>query len=190
MSSPISVIYQRHRLTVADYHCMEKTGIFGEDDRIELIEGEIIDMAPVGSYHAGTVNFLSNVLQMAVGMRAIISTQNPIVVSRHSEPQPDLALLKPRGDFYRNGHPTAEDVLLVIEVADKTLRYDQEIKAPLYAQHGIPELWIVDLENRCLRLYRGPSETGYQQEQTIQSSEALASLALLDTSVNLSALFT
>jgi Uma2 family endonuclease len=119
-------------------------------------------------------------------MKAIVSTQNPIVLSRHSEPQPDLALLKPREDFYRNGHPSAVDVLLVIEVADRTLRYDQEIKAPLYARHGIPELWIVDLENRCLRLYRGPSETGYQQEQTIQNSEALASLALLNTSVNLS----
>ncbi len=189
MSAAVQNLYQRHRLTVADYHRMAQTGVLAEDDRVELIDGEIIDMAPIGSPHAGTVTYLINILKIAIGERAIVSPQNPVFLGRHSEPQPDIALLKPRADFYRAKHPSPEDVLLIIEVADTTLRYDREVKAPLYARHGIPELWIVDLENRCLYLYREPGDEGYRQIETIEHPGVLTPLLLPDVPVALTDLF-
>jgi len=189
MNTAVKTIYQHHRLTVADYHRMGQVGIFSADDRVELIEGEIIDMAPIGSEHAGTVKFLANALRIAVGGRAIISVQDPIFLDRYSEPEPDVALLKPRNDFYRSAHPRPEDVLLIIEVADTTLRYDREIKAPLYARHGIPELWIVDLENRCLEVFRAPAEAVYQEVKGIERAGVLTPVALPDVSIDLKGLF-
>jgi Uma2 family endonuclease len=174
---------------VADYHRMGQADIFSVNDRVELIEGEIIDMAPIGSPHAGTVKFLANALRVAVGGRAVISVQDPVFLDRYSEPEPDIALLKPRDDFYRTAHPRPEDVLLIIEVADTTLRYDREVKAPLYARHGIPELWLVDLENRCLEVFRAPVEAGYQQVQNIERPSMLTPVALPDVSIDLTGLF-
>lgn len=189
MNTAAQVLYQRHRLTVADYHRMGQAGVFSVDHRVELIEGEIVDMAPIGSLHAGTVTYLIHVLRAALGDQAMVAAQNPVYLDRHSEPQPDIAVLKPRADFYRGSHPRPADVLLIIEVADSTLRYDCEVKAPIYARHGIPELWSVDLENRALLVYREPVETGYRQMQSSVRPGVLVPLALPGTAIDLSGLF-
>ena len=151
MSNTTSDIFQRHRLTVAEYHRMAETGIFSPDARVELIEGEVIDMPPIGSLHAGTVDYIANALRLAYGGQVIVRTQNPIRLSQHSEPQPDIALLRPRPDFYRNAHPTPVDVFLTIEVADTTLAYDTQIKLPLYARHGTPSISPDCFESSCIR---------------------------------------
>lgn len=189
MTTGVQTVYQRHRLTVAEYHRMGQAGVFSEDDRVELIEGDIVDMAPIGSSHAGTVKYLINILKLAVGERAIVSAQDPLALDRNSEPQPDIALLKPRTDFYRTAHPQPEDVLLLVEVADTTLRYDREVKLPLYARHNIPEVWIVDLENRGLCVYREPAEAGYRNAQTVEHPGVLVPVTLPDIPIDLSGLF-
>ena len=146
----------KHRLTVADFHKMGDAGIFHEDARVELIEGELFDMPPIGSGHAGTVMIFIHLLARAVGDLAIVGAQTPIVLGEESEPQPDIVLLKPRDDFYTRSHPMPEDVLLLIEVADSSTYYDRSIKIPLYAHHGVPEAWLIDLPHKRLELYRHP----------------------------------
>lgn len=151
----------RHRLTVQEYYRMAEVGLLAPDARVELIEGEIIDMAPIGSRHAATVNRLARLLNAAVNDLAVVSVQAPIRLGERSEPQPDLALLKPRADFYAQSHPTPADVLLVIEVSDTTLRYDRSVKVPLYARHGVPEVWVIDLEGNLIHFFRSPSGEAY-----------------------------
>ena len=136
---------------------MAEVGILDPDSRTELIDGEILDVAPPGSLHAGTVMQLNRLLQQAVGDRAIVSIQNPILLGRYSEPQPDCALARPRKDFYRSGHPQPDDLLLVIEVADSSLRFDRDVKSALYARHGVPELWLIDVRAKRLTRYRDPA---------------------------------
>ncbi len=138
---------RRHRITVDEYHRMAEVGLLAPDARVELIDGEIIDMAPIGSEHASVVDQLTRLLVRAVGDDAILRVQGSVRLGRRSEPGPDLVLLRPRPDFYRNQFATGNDTLLVIEVSDTTLRYEREIKIPLYARHGVPEAWIVDLRN-------------------------------------------
>lgn len=151
----------RHRLTVDDYRRMGEVGVLHDDERVELIDGEIIDMAPIGERHAGTVNQLAWLLQCAVGDSAIVQVQSPIQLGRYSEPQPDLALLVPRADFYKGARPRPHDTLLVIEVADTSLRYDQDVKGVLYAQHGVQECWLVDIAAKRFTRFRKPREGGY-----------------------------
>jgi Uma2 family endonuclease len=151
----------RHRLTVADYYRMGEAGIFAPGARVELIEGEVIDISPIGSRHGATVKRLNALLVTGVGSRGVVSVQDPLRLGDLSEPEPDLMLLKPRADFYAGAHPTAADVLLLIEVADTSARYDREIKLPLYARHGIGEVWIVDLEARLLWFHRLPANGAY-----------------------------
>lgn len=155
------LLLTRHRLTVADYHRMGEAGIFAPDARVELIEGAVVDMPPIGTRHASAVTRLLRAATSAVGTTAIVSAQNPVRLSDLSEPEPDLMLLKPRDDFYSGAHPTAADVLLLIEVADTSARYDREIKLPLYARHGIAEVWIVDLDARRVRFFRMPAGDVY-----------------------------
>lgn len=144
----------RHRLNVAEYHRMAEAGIFSPDERVELIEGEVIDMAPQKSRHASVLTELLNRLAQAVGPTARVACQVPLSLSDRSEPEPDLMLLRPRADRYSGSHPTPADVLLLVEVADSSLRYDREVKVPLYARHGVAEVWLVDLESNRLRLFR------------------------------------
>lgn len=151
----------RHRLTVEEYHRMAETGVLAPDARVELIEGEVLDMAPIGSRHWSVVNRLNRALTLAAGERAIVSVQSSLRLGYGSEPQPDLALLKPRADFYARALPFSTDCLLVIEVADTTGAYDRQVKLPLYARHGVPELWIVDLEMSVLRVCRKPNGDNY-----------------------------
>lgn len=152
---------RRHRLNVADYQRMAESGALTADARMELIEGEIIDMAPIGSKHAAVVKRLDRALQRAVGDRALVSVQDPIRLGEHSQPQPDLALLRPAADDYAGGLPSAADVLLLIEVADRSAAYDLQVKAPLYAEHGIGELWVIDLDAGTVRLMRAPRGRDY-----------------------------
>ncbi|MGH8507608.1 MAG: Uma2 family endonuclease [Gammaproteobacteria bacterium] len=189
MSTPEPVIYQRHRLTVADYHRIGTAGIVSEADRVELIEGEIIDMAPIGSEHAAVVRRLVRLFDRVIGEQAIVSAQDPVWLSSFSEPEPDIALLRYRDDFFRHAHPRPGDVLLIVEVADTSLRYDREVKLPLYARHAILEVWIVDLENRCLQVFREPAEGGYKQVQTVDRPGVMAPLQLPDCRIDLSSLF-
>lgn len=189
MSGTAQDLLQRHRLTISDYHRMGEAGILHEDSRVELIEGELIDMAPIGSQHAGTVKQLSRLFNLAVGQAAIISTQDPLILDKHSEPQPDIMLLRPRGDFYKSSHPRPDDVLLIIEVADTSLQYDRHIKIPLYAQHSIPEVWLVDLVNKTLTLFRSPSEHDYREVITPPSLDVVSPKLLCTVKLDLSVLF-
>ena len=151
----------RRKLDVAEYHRMGEAGILHEDDRVELIEGELIEMTPIGEPHVGTVNRLNRLLVVAAGTRAVVAVQNPVRLDGHSEPQPDFALLRPRADDYFGAKATPADVLLLMEVADASLRYDRAVKLPLYARHGIPEAWGVDLEHGLVEVHRQPAGDGY-----------------------------
>jgi Uma2 family endonuclease len=156
-----------HRLTVDEYYRMAEVGLLAPDARVELIEGEIIDMAPIGSRHASAVDWLARRFIEAVGESAIVRVQGPIRLGPRSEPQPDLALLRRRADRYAGGHPASGDVLLVVEVSDATLDYDRNVKAGLYARHGIPALWIVDLPQRRLHTFGRPGEGGYRDRSVV-----------------------
>ena len=165
----LSAAPARHRLDVDEFHRMVEAGIFGEDDRMELIDGDLIDMAPIGQGHAAIVCGLNEALFLACAGRAIVWPQNPIQLDRSSEPQPDLAVLRRRADFYATGdRPGPADVLLLVEVADSSLRFDQKVKLPLYARAGIAELWIVDLQRRVLHAYRKPDDDAYGEMTTHQ----------------------
>jgi Uma2 family endonuclease len=178
-----------HLFTVDEYYRMGEAGILGEDDRIELIEGRLVDMAPIGSTHAGVVIQLTALISAALAGRAFLSTQNPIRLGRRSEPQPDVAILRLRDDFYRKAHPTPKDVLLLIEVADSTIRYDREVKIPLYARHGIPEVWLIDLQQQRLEIYLQPSPDGYRQTIRPANDERIAPTLLPDVIVALADLW-
>lgn len=189
MSKPAMDLLNRHRLTVAQYHRMGEAGILRADARVELINGEIIDMAPTGSRHAGTVIQLAHILRQALDQNAQIAVQSPLVLNDESEPEPDLAVLRPRADFYKSSHPGPGDVLLLIEVADSSLRYDRLIKVPLYARHGIPEVWLVDLEGRRVSRFTDPGPQGYRRSDTPAELSGLEITALPSRTLDLSTLF-
>jgi len=180
---------RRHRLTVADYYRMAEVGILAPDARVELIDGDIIDMAPPGSLHAATVTFLTRALVLAAENEALVLAQNPVRLSEYSEPQPDLALLRRRDDFYREHHPRAGDVLLIVEVAATSLRFDRERKLPLYAGHEIPEMWLVDLHGKRLVRHRAPQQGAYTLVDEPDLSSALDVSALRRVAVDLQRLF-
>lgn len=146
---------------------MAEVGILYEDDRVELLDGEIWQMIPIGSYHAACVDRLTRAISHQVYQSAIMSVQNPIQLDDYTEPQPDLTLLRMRPDFYAEALPTAADVLLLIEVADTSLEFDRRIKLPRYAQAGVPEVWLVDLKAKSVRVYTQPTESGYQVIQQL-----------------------
>jgi Uma2 family endonuclease len=157
----------RRAFTVAEYHRMGEAGILHEDDRVELIDGVIVQMSPIGSRHAACVDRLAAVLMRALGERAIVRVQNPVTIGRLSEPQPDLMVLKPRDDFYAARHPGPSDVLLLIEVTDTTGVYDRATKLPLYARSGIVEAWVVDVRRHVIEVYRGPTLRGYRTRRDV-----------------------
>jgi hypothetical protein len=160
--------------TVDEYHRMAEAGILSEDERVELIEGEVVEMSPVGSRHVACVNRLTWLLSRRSGDEAIVSVQNPIRLSEYSEPEPDLALLRPRSDFYAEVLPGPADTLLVVEVMETSGEYDREKKLPLYAEAGIPEVWLVDLAGECIEVYRQPGPDGYREVETKRRGEKLA----------------
>lgn len=158
---------KRYRFTVDQYHRMGDAGVFHPECRVELVNGEIFEMAPIDPWHAGIVNWLNHRFVTALSGRAIVPVQNPTIVDRRSEPQPDLMLLKPRDDFYRRAHPTPDDTLLVVEVANTSLAHDRRRKLPLYARTGVLEVWIVNRRADAVEVFRGPTPDGYR-EHTIR----------------------
>ena len=173
--------------TVAEYHRMAEAGILGEDDRVELLEGEIVQMRPIGSRHASCVKRLVDIfIPLQVGRKVIISVQDPIRLGEHSEPQPDFTVLKPRPDFYAKAHPEPADVFLVVEVAETSAAYDRDMKVPLYAEAGVPEVWVVDVAEAGIEVYREPAPEGYRVRQVVRRGQHLAPEAFphLDVAVD------
>jgi len=154
-------VVRRHRITVDEYSRMAEVGLLAPDARVELIEGQIIDMAPIGTRHMSAVDRLTHWLVAAVGTRAIVRIQGSFRLSDITMPQPDVILLKPREDFYSSKTATGEDTLLVAEVSDTTLRYDLNVKVPLYARHQVPEVWVVDVEGGRVQFFRSLKSGSY-----------------------------
>lgn len=176
----MSLQIAKHWFTVAEYDRMGETGILTEDDRVELVEGEIIEMSPIGKRHAACVGRLTNLFGRLLAERTIVWVQNPIVLNDYSEPQPDVALLRRRDDFYERSLPTPDDVLLVIEVADTTIEYDRQIKIPLYARAGIAEVWIVNLVDEQIEVYAEHVNDAYQSKREFKRGETINSPSALN----------
>jgi Uma2 family endonuclease len=176
------------RFTVDDYYRMGEAGLFDPQQGVELIEGEIIEMTPIGTSHADWVDRLTRLLVEGTSRDIQVRVQGPVRLSLHSEPQPDLALLRPRAQPYAEAHPSGPDTLLVIEVSDTSLRYDREVKMPLYARRGVPEVWLLDIRARRLDIYRGPSDEGYRVHLHPAMDETLAPAALPDLKIDLAGL--
>jgi Uma2 family endonuclease len=168
----------RRRFDVDAYYRMAEVGILSPKDRVELIDGEIIEMAPIGAPHGGKVDRLTSLVARIVAEgQAIARVQGPLRLDHRNEPQPDLMLLRPRADFYESGHPTAADVLLLVEVADSSLAWDRGPKLALYARHGVPEVWIVDLRGRTVDVCRQPGPGGYAEQRSVVTGELTPVLA-------------
>ena len=157
----VDVEAARRLFTVEEYHRMAEAGILGADERVELIEGEVVQMAPIGPRHAGCVINATRLFITRLGDRAVVSPQNPVVIPPRSEPQPDLVVLRPRAVSYSRELPASEDVLLAVEVADTTVRFDRLVKARLYARAGIAEFWLCLPVDGAVEVYRGPGADGY-----------------------------
>ena len=170
----------RRAFTVDEYHRMAQAGIFSEDDRVELLQGEIVTMAPIGSRHQACVDRLTGLLSLQVAKRAVVRVQGPVRLDEHSEPQPDVALLNVRADYYAQAHPRPEDVLLVVEVAETSAEADRDIKVPLYARAGIAEVWLVDLSGESIEVFQRASPQGYQEVRRVRRGDRLAPCALPD----------
>ena len=161
---PAVPVPRRHPITVTEYFRMGETGVLDPQARVELIEGEIIDMPPIGAPHASKTNRLLDLLTAAVRGQAIVSVRNPVILGDLSAPEPDLALLRYRDDYYVQAHPRPDDILLLIEVADTSLVHDRNTKLPLYARFQIPEFWILDISGRHLDCHREPDSGRYTQQ--------------------------
>ena len=164
---------------------MSEAGILHEDDRVELLEGEIVEMAAIGTRHFTCVNNLTMLLARSVGDEAIVSVQNPVRLDEHNEPQLDLAVIRARN--YVESLPTPEDVLFLIEVSDTTLAYDRNVKLPLYARSGIREVWILDLTNETIERYTEPSGDGYRRVLKVWRGESLASIVITGIALDVNA---
>ena len=161
--------------TVGEYYRMAEADILTEEDRVELIAGQIVAMSPIGSRHAACVKRLNLLLGKMVGDSMLIGIQDPIALDAYSEPEPDLVLLRPRADFYADAHPVAADVLLAVEVADTSIDYDREVKLPLYAQAGLPEVWLIDLQKGHIEVYARSQGGAYQKRVEVTADATLTS---------------
>ena len=177
---------RQHRITADEYYRMGERNLFAPDARMELIDGVIIDMAPIGNPHMSAVDRLHEMLVKALQGSAIVRGQGSVRLGDYSVPQPDITLLRPRPDFYRTHTATPEDVLLVIEVSDSTLRFDLDIKAPLYAKHGVRELWVVDVQGRLVHFFRGLEAKAYRNTSTSAAPAMTPIAALPEVSIDLS----
>ena len=164
----------RRRFTVDEYHRMGQAGILGEDDRLELLEGEIVEMAPIGSRHQATVDRLTRLFSGRMADAVLVRVQGPVRLAEDSEPQPDVTLLRLRDDFYATAHPGPEDVILLVEVSDSSIEYDREVKLPHYARQGIPEVWIVDLDKDAIEVYTEPTVEGYRGVSQLGRGQTLS----------------
>ena len=174
----MAVQIARWQFTVADYARMRETGILSEDDQVELIDGEVREMSPIGSLHAAIVNRLTRLLSIQIGDTAIVSIQNPVQLNDYSEPQPDVAILQPRDDFYAGAHPVADDVLLAIEVADTSVDYDRAEKLPRYAAAQIAEAWLIDVASETIEQYWQPRNGKYLLKRLAERGDDVAAQAI------------
>ena len=179
----------RRRFTVADYHAMAKAGILTRDDRVELLDGDIILMPPIGNWHAANVDHIAYLLMPNLRGKANVRIQGPTRLSDLSEPQPDLMLLPWRDDFYRAGPPKPDDILLIIEVSDTTLDYDRNNKLSAYARAGVPEVWIVSRDDRRIEAYTDPSEGKYSSVRHVGPDETIAPQAFPDVTLEVGQFF-
>lgn len=170
----------RHRFTVAEYLRMAEVDLLGQDSRVELIGGEIVEMSPIYIAHTSTVKRLISLLTRQLGERIILGVQDPVQLSDDSLPQPDIAVLQPQDNFYSERHPGPDDILLLIEVADTSLRYDRRVKSKLYGAAGIADYWIVNLPARQIEVYREPRPNGYRTVTHYAPGETLSPLAFPD----------
>ncbi len=168
----------RRLFTLSQYHQMIVSGVFAEGDRVELIDGEVLEMAAIGSKHRAQVKRLNRLFSGLFESSVLVSIQDPIELGPRSEPEPDVALLRWRADFYESSHPQASDVYLVVEVADSTLEYDRSLKAPLYARSGIFEYWMINLQDNVIEVHRQPSASGYQVVQSYRRGMSIEVMAL------------
>lgn len=166
------------RFRVEDFRKMTEVGILPEESGWEIIDGYLIDKMSIGSKHAGTVKILNRILTIWAEKNAIVSVQDPIHIDEYNEPEPDIALLKPREDFYTKSHPTPADVLLLIEVSDSTVEYDRETKKTLYAEAGIAEFWLINLKNKTIEVYTQPKNSSYYSARILESGETIESAAI------------
>jgi Uma2 family endonuclease len=180
----MSIQLIRHRFTAHEYHRMAEVGVLRDDDRVELIEGEIVDMTPIGPRHIAVVNRLTQALVRACGDGAIVQIRASIRLDPHSEPQPDVVLLRPRADYYDKAVPGPESVLLLVEVAETSLPYDRRVKLRLYARAGVPEVWLVDLVRNQVEVHREPTPEGYSREETVGPGDRLVPTALPGVSLS------
>lgn len=179
----------KKRFSVGDFHRMVEAGILSTEERVELIDGEILEMSPIGHWHRVRVTRANTLFVRAFGERAVVSCQGSIELSEWSEPQPDFVIFKPRSDFYAGKRWTPEDVLLMMEVADTSLRYDLNVKVPLYARARIPEFWIQDAKRDILRVYRDPAGGNYADAFELQRSDVIAPIAFPDIAFSVDYLF-
>ncbi|CAN5122213.1 Uma2 family endonuclease [soil metagenome] len=177
----------RKLFTVHEYHRMGEAGILHEDDRVELIEGEIVEMSPVGGRHVSCVGRLTRIISRVAGERYLVNVQSPIRLSDHWEPQPDLAVVRDRD--YGDTLPGPEDILFLIEVADTSLAHDKNVKLPFYARSGIPEVWIVDLTTDTIERHMEPSGSDYRLTEKVRQGDTFESTALTGLSLRADAVF-
>ena len=186
----VEVETARRKFTRAEYHRMGEVGILKPTDRVELIRGEIVEMSPIGPRHAAFVDNLNQLLVTRLAGRAIVSVQNPVVVSDDTEPRPDLKVIRRRAVPYKERHADVDDTLLLIEVAETSIRYDRSIKLAVYAEAGIPEYWIVDCASESVQIYRSPRAGGYGDVARVAEAGATVTPQVFgDVSLSLSEIF-
>ena len=178
----------KHRFSVKDYYRMAETGVLRPDARVELLDGEIVDMSPIGPFHGGVVARLNRLFSLHCKDRWLIWPQNALQLNDHSEPQPDVILLKPSPDDYTNNNPRPEDVFLLVEVSDSSLAIDVEKKLPLYGRAGVAEVWIVNLEEGVVEIYREPHFDGYGSKTVLGDGDQARPLAFPDVAVDVAEL--
>jgi Uma2 family endonuclease len=176
----MSVTLTRRRFTVDEYHRMAEVGILTRADRVELIDGEIVEMSPIGASHARCVMFLTDAFVRHLAGRAVVSPRNSLRLGEHLEPQPDLILLRPPLARYHERIPGAADALLVVEVADTSQHRDRAVKLPRYAAAGVPEVWLVDLDASAVEIYRAPSSEGYRSSRRLGRGQDASPAAFSD----------
>jgi Uma2 family endonuclease len=178
----------RRLFTVDDYHRMVDAGILSERDRVELIEGEILAMTPIGPPYGAAVDRANRAMVTATGDRAIVRVQGSVRLNEYNEPQPDFVLLRPKDDYYATGLPGPKDIFLIVEVAQSSLEYDRTVKARLYAENGIPEYWVADLEHDCVFVHTDPRGGAYRTVRQLQRGESIAPDLLPDCQLKVDAL--
>lgn len=182
----VDSISPHRRITIDEYYDMARTGLIGPDERTELIEGEVVRVAPIGDRHGDAVEKLDELLHQAVKGRARVRCQMPVRLGKYSQPEPDLVVARPRSGRNDRGHPSAVDAFLIVEISYSTLRYDLDVKVPLYARHGVPEVWVIDLKHHKLHLYKSPVDGSYEQATSMSDAGRTVIPGIGGVSVDLS----